>query len=104
MEVYFEDLEDKLDHIIKDIRILEEYADNIEDAFKSIIDIRTGNIITFLTLFSAFMLPLTFITSLYGMNIPLPFENNPMLVYGLIFGLSVTMVVGISLWRRRGKF
>ena len=33
MEVYFEDLEDKLDHVIKNIRILEEYADNIEDAF-----------------------------------------------------------------------
>jgi magnesium transporter len=104
MEVYFEDLEDKLDHIIKDIRILQEYADNIEDAFKSIIDIRTGNIITFLTIFSAFMLPLTFITSLYGMNIPLPFESNPILIYSIIVGLCVFMVGGIMVWRRKGKF
>ncbi|MCH2189005.1 magnesium transporter CorA family protein [Candidatus Gracilibacteria bacterium] len=104
MEVYFEDLEDKLDHVIKNIRILEEYADNIEDAFKSIIDIRTGNIITFLTIFSAFMLPLTFITSLYGMNIPLPFENNPVLIYSIIAILAFAMVVGVTVWRKKGKF
>jgi hypothetical protein len=65
MEVYFEDLEDKLDQILTEINILQEYIDSIEDTFKTMLDIKTNSIIKFLTLFSAFMLPLTLITSFY---------------------------------------
>jgi magnesium transporter len=65
MEVYFEDLEDKLEHIVNDIKILQEYVESIEDAYKSIIDIKTNNVMTFLTIFSTFLLPLTLITSFY---------------------------------------
>ncbi|MBT6779116.1 hypothetical protein HOA93_05100 [bacterium] len=65
MEVYFEDLEDKLEQIVNEISILEEYIDSIEDAFKSMIDIKTNFVIKVLTVFSAFMLPLTLITSFY---------------------------------------
>jgi len=35
------------------------------------------------------MLPLTLISSVYGMNIPLPLQNNP---YSFIF-VSATMVI-----------
>jgi magnesium transporter len=65
MEVYFEDLEDKLDKIVSDIEILSEHIDSVEDAFKTMIDIKTNFVIKVLTLFSAFMLPLTLITSFY---------------------------------------
>lgn len=34
MELYFEDLEDKLGYIVDDISIVEEHVDSIEDAFK----------------------------------------------------------------------
>ena len=65
MEEYFEDLEDKISKVVNDIKVLEEYLDSIEDAFKTIIDIRTNNVMSFLALFSAFFLPLTLITSFY---------------------------------------
>jgi magnesium transporter len=65
MEVYFEDLEDKLEQIINEISILQEYIESIEDAFKSMVDIKTNFVIKVLTVFSAFMLPLTLITSFY---------------------------------------
>ncbi|MBT4387506.1 hypothetical protein HOD31_02525 [Candidatus Woesearchaeota archaeon] len=65
MEVYFEDLEDKLEQIVNEINILHEYIESIEDAFKSMVDIRTNFVIKVLTVFSAFMLPLTLITSFY---------------------------------------
>ena len=81
IEAYFEDLEDKMQKIITDISILEEYIDSVEDAFKSMIDIQTNSTIKFLTIFSAFMLPLTLITSFYGMNIPLPFQDSPYSIY-----------------------
>ena len=90
MEEYFEDLEDKVEYIVTDIKILEEYIDSVEDAFKSIIDIRTNNVMTFLTLFSAFLLPLTLITSFYWMNInPLPFDN--------IYFIYILLLISIAL-------
>jgi len=81
IEAYFEDLEDKLQKIITDIAILEEQVESVEDAFKSMIDIQTNSIIKFLTIFSAFMLPLTLITSFYGMNLTLPFQDTPYIAY-----------------------
>jgi magnesium transporter len=65
MEVYFEDLEDKLEQIVNEIVILEEHIDSVEDAFKTIVDINTNMIVKVLTIFSAFLLPLTLITSFY---------------------------------------
>jgi magnesium transporter len=84
MEVYFEDLEDKLDQLVSDIEILDEYIESVEDAFKTMIDIKTNFVIKVLTIFSAFMLPLTLLTSFYGMNVtdlPLAETNY---VYGLM--------------------
>lgn len=85
IEAYFEDLEDKLDKIVTDILILEEYVESIEDAFKSMIDIQTNTIIKFLTIFSAFHLPLTLLTGFYGMNVDnLPFQHNFFIVAFII--------------------
>ena len=103
IEAYFEDLEDKMEKIITDVSILEEYVDSVEDAFKSMIDIQTNSIIKFLTIFSAFMLPLTLITSFYGMNITLPFQDSPYFVYAamsLSFSLLLIAFLYYS-WRRK---
>ena len=104
MEVYFEDLEDKLDQIINDIKILWEQIDNVEDAFKSIIDIRTNNTVKLLTFFSAFLLPLTLITSFYGMNITLPYQDSPLFIYGLIMSSVFAMFILYAILKKSGKF
>jgi Mg2+ and Co2+ transporter CorA len=62
MELYFEDLEDKLEHIVNNINILEEHVVSVEDSLITIINIKTNSTIKLLTVFSAFMLPLTLIT------------------------------------------
>lgn len=103
IEQYFEDLEDKIEHIVNDIKILFEYIETIEDAFKSIIDIKTNSIMTFLTLFSAFMLPLTLITSFYGMNIKLPFQNYPFFIYILLFFTSLSMIFIYLYYKKKGN-
>jgi len=104
MEVYFEDLEDKLEHIVNDIHILEEYIESIEDAFKTIIDIRTNAVIKILTIFSAFLLPLTFITSFYWMNINLPFQNNSYFVFGIMIITLIWMVLVYLYLKKSNKF
>ena len=104
IEAYFEDLEDKLDKIVTDILILEEYVESIEDAFKSMIDIQTNTIIKFLTIFSAFHLPLTLLTGFYGMNVDnLPFQHSFFIVACIIGGAASAMILFYYILHRKGK-
>lgn len=104
MEVYFEDLEDKLEQIVNEINVLQEYVDSIEDAFKSIVDIKTNFVIKVLTVFSAFMLPLTFITSFYWMNVDIPHSGDISFVFFLLFSSLFFMVLIYAFLRKSGKF
>lgn len=104
IEVYFEDLEDKLDHIVNNIKILEEYIDSIEDAFKTLIDIKTNFIIKVLALFSALLLPLTLVTSFYGMNIDLPYSDTPVVVFLFLSLSALAMILIYLVFKRNGKF
>jgi len=103
MEEYFEDLEDKIAKVVNDIKVLEEYLDSVEDAFKTIIDIRTNNVMSFLAIFSAFFLPLTLITSFYGMNIKLPFENKPDIIYLSLLIITILMIWAYFYWKKKWK-
>jgi magnesium transporter len=69
VELYFENLEDKLDKIFSEIQLLQENIDSMEDTLKSIFELETNTTIKYLTVFSAFMLPLTLATSFFGMNV-----------------------------------
>jgi len=102
--VYFEDLEDKLEYVVNEIEMHEEHIDSIEDAFKSLTDIKMNWIMTVLTLFSAFLLPLTLITSFYWMNIHLPYQNNPEIVYLMIIFSVILMIVFYIYFKRKQKF
>lgn len=103
IEVYFEDLEDKIEQVVNDLQILSEHIDSVEDAFKSIIDIKTNTIMTFLTLFSAFLLPLTLITSFYWMNVVLPFQNHTQFIYIFLL-ISIFIMLFIFLYfKKNGK-
>lgn len=104
IEVYFQDLEDKLDQIVSEINILQEYIESIEDAFKSMVDIKTNFVIKILTVFSAFMLPLTLITSFYWMNVDLPFTENIKFIVFLLFSSLFIMVTFYVLLRKTWRF
>lgn len=104
MEVYFEDLEDKLAQIVSDIEVLDEYIESVEDAFKTMIDIKTNFVIKVLTIFSAFMLPLTLLTSFYGMNVtdlPLAETNY---VYGFMWISIFCMLSAYVILKSKWKF
>lgn len=102
VEVYFENLEDKVDKIYAEIELYQENIDTTEDALKSLFDMRTNATIKYLTLFSAFMLPLTFVTGFFGMNVEdVPF--NDAVVYGLIAFTVAAMATVTWFLARKGK-
>ena len=105
IEVYYEDLEDKLEYVVNEIETQWEYIDSIEDAFKSITDIKMNWIMTVLTLFSAFLLPLTLITWFYWMNIePLFMAKHPWFVYSIMILSIIIMVVFYIYFKKKQKF
>jgi len=57
-----------------------------------------------LTVFSAFMLPLTLVTSFYGMNVDLPFTENIKFIFFLLFLSSFIMVFIYVFLRKSGRF
>ena len=76
IELYFENLEDKLDKIFSEIELLQENIDSMEDTLKSLFEFKTNTTMKYFTLFSAIMLPLTVVTGFFGMNIKqATFEN-----------------------------
>ena len=91
VELYFENLEDKLDKIFSEIQLLQENIDSIEDTLKSVFELETNTTIKYLTVFSAFMLPLTLVTSFFGMNVETGHFDN-LIIYSSIIIVSILFI------------
>jgi magnesium transporter len=96
---------DVYDHLVRVVDLAESYRDLISgslEAYLSVVSNRMNEIMKVLTIFSAIMLPLTFIAGVYGMN----FDNMPELHsrYGYLGTLLVMGVVAVGMliffWRR----
>lgn len=95
LQIYFDNVVDKIEKIWNSLENLKEIAETLEDTNKSIISHNINSVMKTLTIFSVIMLPLTFITSLYGMNIKnLPSAENPT---AFIIILGIMAVVAISM-------
>lgn len=78
LELYFDDVVDKVEKTWSTLENYKELIMSIQDTHESLISYRTNYVIRILTIFSVVMLPLTFITGLYGMNMTgLPFVESP---------------------------
>ncbi len=96
---------DIYDHLVRVTDLAESYRDLISgslEAYLSVVSNRLNEIMKVLTIFSAVMLPLTFIAGVYGMN----FEFMPELKspYGYYAAWAVMITVAVAMliffWRR----
>jgi len=96
---------DIYDHLVRVTDLAENYRDLISgalEAYLSVVSNRLNEIMKVLTIFSAIMLPLTFIAGVYGMN----FENMPELHsrygYYAIWIIMIAVAVGMLgfFWKR----
>jgi len=97
---------DTFDHLIRYTDLLDTHREmitSLQETYLSVINLRLGEIMKFLTLFTAVLMPLTLITGIYGMN----FQHMPELAarwgYPAVLGL-MAVLAGSVLWffRRRG--
>lgn len=89
-----------LDHLVKIDHRLEDsqhLIEGIAQSNESLIASKTNEIIKVLTIFSAVVLPLNLVASIYGMNIKLPLAE-----YGSVFAvlmiLMAAMIISFLIW------
>lgn len=105
---YAENMEDYwgniLDYYQKIWDLVEDYEELIEGLAKTFDSLQTNRIneiMKVLTLVSAILLPLTFITGLYGMNVGLPFQNDPNSFFIVLVAMVIIAFVLVFLFKRK---
>ena len=102
LEIYYDDLIDSSEKIWDTLDNYKEVAEALEHTYESLLADRQQRVLRILTVFSATMLPLTFVTGLFGMNVHVPWEGETI---GFVFVTLFTVVllgalVGIFRWAR----
>jgi magnesium transporter len=72
LELYFDDIVDANERIWDHLDNYKEVVEALEDTNESLISHQQNDILYVLTIFSVVMLPLTFITGFFGMNVHFP--------------------------------
>src|SRR6266446_8532567 len=96
---------DIYDHLVRVTDLAESYRDLISgslEAYLSVVSNRLNEIMKVLTIFSAVMLPLTFIACVYGMNFDYMPELHWHYGYYMVWVIMVVVAVGMLLlfWKR----
>jgi magnesium transporter len=104
LRIYYRDV---YDHVVRVLDFVETYRDLLTgslDIYLSAVANRTNDVMKILTIYGTVALPFLVFTGFYGMNIPLPWQENPYMPLLLLF-LMVACALGIySYFRRKHWF
>lgn len=103
LEVYFDDVIDAGKRIWDILENYKEVVEALEDSNENVVQHGLNDTLLMLTVLNAIILPLTFVTGLYGMNVALPFQDHEhafSIIVGIIATLLVTFVLAFRRWRR----
>ena len=104
MAYRFRDVYDHLVRLAEEATLFQDRVTGILDVHLSAVSNRLNQVVKVLTVMSTIFLPLTVLTSLYGMNVPLPHlpggpEAQFWWIVGMMVGLAVVM---LTFFRSRG--
>ncbi|MGY4884661.1 MAG: magnesium transporter CorA family protein [Nanobdellota archaeon] len=91
---YFRDIYDHSFRTTESLRSILGRISGMRNAYQSITSNRLNETMKILTMIMAMMMPITIITGFYGMNVKLPFEENPnawVVILALMFFVSIIM-------------
>ena len=112
LEIYYDDLIDSSEKIWDTLDNYKEVVEALEHTNESLIADRQNRVLRILTVMSATLLPLTFVTGLFGMNVEVPWEGEharllvvTAFTVALLGGLLLGLPLGRSGWLRltRGR-
>lgn len=86
---YYLDLVDHLERIADSTDTYRDLVNNAVDTYYSILSSKTNEVMRVLTIISTITMPLTFITGLFGMNVPIPFQHSPLEFWAILIGMAI---------------
>lgn len=98
------DLQDSQSQLVDRISTYREILDGLMDLFHSNTNASTNQVLSVLTILSAIFIPLTFITSLYGMNFKFMPELEYEYAYFIVLGVIVTLGLGLFFFFRKKRW
>lgn len=104
MDIYFSDVTDFVEKIWTVLEDQHETITSLENTNESLISHKSSEIVKTLTIFSAILLPLTLIASIYGMNmIKIPFVDHPQ-SFWIVSGIMVAVGIGLFFFFRKRRW
>jgi magnesium transporter len=99
LELYFDDLVDASERIWDLLDNYKEVVEALEDTNESLISHQQNDILYVLTIFSVVMLPLTFLTGFFGMNVHFPGFDSWGAFWGSLGLMAVTIAGMLAFFR-----
>ena len=93
LALYFDDILDAIERQWSLLETAKEMSEALQSTHESWLSHRTSAVVRILTVFSATLLPLTFLTGFYGMNITLPYADSQ----SAFLFLGMVMLIIVSL-------
>lgn len=100
LDIYFSDIGDGLARLWDMLEDQKGIIEALNDTYDSMTTHRTNEVIRALTVISVIMLPLTLVSGIYGMNVPLPLAESPV-AFEIILLLMVLVAAGMLAFFRR---
>ncbi len=102
--LYFRDVYDHMNQVLETIDLYRDTLAGLHDGYLSALSLKMNDVMKFLTIFSTFFIPLTFVVGVYGMN----FQNMPELAwhygYWAIWGVMICSAFGMLGYFRHKKW
>jgi magnesium transporter len=91
LEEYFDDIVDAAERIWDLLDNYKEVVEALEDTNESVISHKQNDVLRVLTVFSAVLLPLTLVASVFGMNVAFPGTGTREAFWAILAAIVVTM-------------
>lgn len=98
---YWSDISDHLARTIDSIEELSELVKALADTHDTLISQRMNDIIKTLTIFAVIMMPLTLLSGIFGMNVPLPQQDAALTTIVIMTAMLLISVVMLLYFRRK---
>jgi len=101
LELYFDDIIDASERIWDLLDNYKEVVEALEDTNESVISHQQNDILYVLTIFSVIVLPLTFLTGLFGMNVNFPGFGSETAFWAILGFFVVVIVAMLGFFRHK---
>jgi magnesium transporter len=106
MEIYFDDITDKIEQIWNMLENYKEVIESVDNTFASLTNQRMNNLMRTFTIIQVIILPMVLVSALFSMNVEgIPMHKYPKafwVVFGMIF--IPTGILALILFMKRKKW